>query len=115
MSGAGAMRKRKRALDPIAEQLGVFFSKPCTLFWSDGSQSETTLAQAFTGEADYKRYEKYKRDGKAYPVKVEAVEPKDPDAPSTVFPQGTEGEDYGLLCKMCEDFTFSLKAFLGIE
>ena len=112
MSGAEATLKRKREEDPRAEQLATIFSMPCTLFWSDGSQSETTLGQAFSTEEDYNRYRKYKRSGKAYPVKVEAVEPANPKAPSRVFPQGTVQEEYGVLKTMCKGFTEALQQFV---
>ena len=70
-------------------------NSPVILFWSDGSQSETTLEQAFTTEEDYRRYQNYKRDGKAYPVRVEA-------------PEGAEEA----LKTMCQGFTGALEQYV---
>lgn len=85
-SGADAMKRLRAEKDPRAEQLAAIFSLPCNMFWSDGSQTETTLGQAFTTEEDYNRYKQYKQNGKAYPVRVEATEPPEAELkePSTI-------------------------------
>ena len=113
-SGAYAMKRLRAEKDPRAEQIAAIFSLPCHMFWSDGSQTETTLGQAFTTEEDYNRYKKYKQSGKAYPVRVEAAELPEAELkkPSTIFAQGTKSGELDLLKKMCEDFTESLQKFL---
>lgn len=78
-----------------AELLKGLVTSPVILFWSDGSQSETTLEQAFTTEEDYSRYQSYKRDGKAYPVRVEA----------------TDGAEEALKT-MCQSFTKALRQYV---
>lgn len=116
-SGADAMKRLRAEKDPKTEQLGAIFSLPCNMFWSDGSQTKTTLGQAFTTEEDYSRYKKYKQSGKAYPVKVEAAELPEAElkGPSTIFPQGTKSGEYDLLKGMCERFTEALQQFVERE
>ena len=111
-SGADAMKRLRADKDPRAEQLAAIFSLPCNKFWSDGSQTETTLGQAFTTEEDYNRYKQYKQNGKAYPVRVEATELKEP---STIFPQGTKSGEYKVLKTMCKGFTEALQQFVERE
>ena len=116
-SGADAMRRRRAEEDPRAEQIVAISSLPCIMLWSDGSKTETTLAQAFTTEEDYSRYRKYKRSGKAYPVRVEAAEPPEAELkePSTIFPQGTKSGEYEVLKTMCKGFTEALQQFVERE
>lgn len=115
--GADAMKRKRAEEDPRAEQIAAVFALPCIMFWSDGSQTDTTLAQAFTTEEDYNRYKQYKRSGKAYPVRVEAKELPEAELnqPSTIFPQGTRGEEYGLIKTMCQHFTEALEQFVARE
>lgn len=116
-TGANAMKRLRAEKDPRTEQLAAIVSLPCNMFWSDGSQTETTLGQAFTTEEDYSRYKKYKQSGKAYPVRVEAVEPTEAELkePSTIFPQDTKSGEYDLLKKMCKVFTEALQQFVERE
>lgn len=116
-SGADAMKRLRAKKDHRVEQIAAICSLPCHMFWSDGSQTETTLGQAFTTEEDYNRYKQYKQSGKAYPVRVEAAEPPEAELkePSTIFPQGTKRGDYDLLKKMCKCFTEALQQFVERE
>jgi hypothetical protein len=108
------MKRKKAKTAYRQEQIEAIFSLPCIILWSDGNQSETTLGQAFTTEDDYIRYQSYKRNGKAYPLRIEAVEPKDPTEPSRIFPTGnTKADVYELLKNLCQYFTKSLEIFLA--
>lgn len=117
-NGADAMRRRRAEEDPRAEQIVAISSLPCIMLWSDGSKTETTLAQAFTTEEDYSRYKKYKRSGKAYPVRIEAPELTEAELkePSTIFPPPeTRSGEYEVLKTMCEGFTRALEQFVERE
>ncbi len=117
-NGADVMKRRRRAEeDPKAERITAISSLPCIMSWSDGSRTETTIGQAFTTEKDYDRYKQYKRSGKAYPVKIEAIEPSETELkePSNIFSQGTKSQEYRLLKIMCDGVTKSLEQILEIE
>lgn len=60
-----------------AELFNKIITTPVMLLWSDGTSTASTLAQSFTTEEDYSRYQSYKQSGKAYPVRAEAPEGAD--------------------------------------
>ncbi len=110
------LRERKRE-HPAEEQIKKVFELPCMFSWSDGHTSQTTLGTAFTDEGDYRRYLDYKRSGKPYPVKIEAIEPAeaDKDKKSAIFPDSTIAGEYEVLKQMCQSFTDALKKFIITE
>lgn len=110
------LRERKK-INPQEEQIKRMFEKPCIFSWSDGHTSPTTLATAFTGEEDYRRYLEYKRSGKPYPIKIEAVEPPEADKEkkSSIFPDSTIAGEYEVLQQMCKGFTDALMKFIITE
>lgn len=113
-NGADAMKRRRAETYRAEEQLNAIHALPCRMFWSDGSQTETTLGESFYSEKDYYRYKKYKKSGKAYPVRVEVIEPpkEELEKPSTIFPKGTKGGEYKALKKMCEMYTGALERYI---
>ncbi len=113
-NGADAMRRRRAEADPLTGQIESLCSQPCYMIWSDGSRTETSLAQAFTTEEDYDRYKEYKRSGKAYPVRVEAKELTEEELkePSCVFIEETREAEYRLYKFMCDEFTSALNYFV---
>lgn len=117
---AGAKAKQtqaENAPNPRIEQVLKLGELPVTLFWSDGSTSQSTLNNTFYDEQSYDRYKGYKARGKAYPVRVEAVEltAEEQSQQSVIFPTGTKADEYKLLRNMCEHFTEGLQKFLQID
>ena len=114
MSDKQKQNRQKRAKNtaPAEKQLEAVFNYPCILIWSDGHQSETMFSRAFNNEDSYKRYLGYKRSGKPYPVKIEAVAPAEPTEASTIFPEGTAQGEFELVENMCKNFTAALKQFV---
>lgn len=111
------MKRRRAEQSPNSEQMTAITTSPCVMIWSDGSRTDTTLARAFATEEDYERYQRYKRSGKAYPVRVEARELPETelDKPSTIFPQGTKSGDLKLLRDLCMRFSEKLNEILERE
>ena len=111
--GAKAQSRQQKP-DPRQAQIEAVFSLPVMISWSDGHKSKSTLAQCFDTERDYERFKSYKEKGQAYPVRVDAVEPTDPNRASSIFPEGTVAGEYELLQKMSESFTECLQKYLGL-
>lgn len=116
MAGARQTQAGK-APDPRIDQALKMWELPVTLFWSDGRTSQSTLSNAFYDKRSYDRYKDYKAKGKAYPVRVEAVEltAEEQSQQSIIFPTGTKADEYKLLRDMCEVFTKCLRKFLQID
>lgn len=106
---------KAKSTTPAEKQIGQVFDYPCIFSWSDGHQSKTTLSRAFHNEDSYKRYAEYKRTGKPYPVKIEAVAPVEPAKASAIFPNGTAQVDYGVVQHIADDLTTALKQYLEAE
>lgn len=106
---------KAKTITPAEKQFTALAEYPCILSWSNGERSKTTLSRAFYSEDSYKRYAEYQRNGKPYPVKIEAEAPTEPQGASSLFRGETASTDYTLIAKMCEDFTKALQQYLSID
>lgn len=112
---AGERQKRQRAENsPANEQIKLLFSLPCVISWSDGSTSQSPIGQVFYNEEAYSRYAEYKRSGKPYPLRVDAIEPDEAEQvkKSSIFPEGTTADERELMKTLCKDFSRSLEQYL---
>ena len=102
----------KRRKTPTAPELFLqaVSAYPCIFYWSDGSQSKTTI-NAFNSEDDYNRYLDYKLSGKPYPVKIEAVPPTEPSGASNGITHKTAQDDYEVISHIAESLTKALTRF----
>ena len=112
MTNRQEMLKRKKDKTPTSLEkfLQAVSAYPCTFYWSDGSQTATTM-DAFYNEDDYNRYLDYKLSGKPYPVKIEAVPPTEPNAPSNGITHKTAQDDYNTIQGCCEGINKALTRF----
>ena len=112
---AGKRQKQKRTDNsPANEQIKLIFSLPCLIRWSDGSVSKSPIGQVFYTEEAYTRYKEYKRSGKPYPVRVEAIEPAEADKEkaSSIFSEGTIADEWELMKTMCKNFSRALEQYV---
>jgi len=94
---------------PRDNQIIMLCNKPCSIKWSDGRETRSTIGDVFYTEEAYKRYLKYKRQGHSYPVEVQVLPLEDPT--TIIFPDDPEGEK-AVCDRLTRGFNDSLKRFV---